>query len=468
MAGLRVVKRKGRKHYFVRIDGKYRSTGQTEQRAALEAGKRMHAIGVEAFRQGQQLLGEELVDLIKAHLDYLRDNDGRGHEHIRKKRLHLMRPINERVFRCLRDVRKKPIQRWLSSLDCGAKTRNEYQTSWNVFLDWLVFEDLLEENPIKGKIRRARTSKDVTRTRRALTIKELSSLVSVSERRGLLYLTAATTGGRFNELRQLRWADVYEWDEPPRIVLRAETTKNRKERTQYITSELSSALSAARQLAKTERVFQRMPSHHTVNKDLATAGILKQTNAGIACFHSLRHTFTTIIARLTKDPRLAQRMADHADIKTTQNYLHTEQDEHATTMHRFPSLRGGQRATGRATEVVQLGQIESNCGVFGLSESYLQPFAADLPSPILSGSVTWSPIMEPGGIEPPSRGSQHGASTRVVAVDLSRRRSGLRQPFLCPASESVSPPRAEAPVGGQPDVSDRHPIGRQAAVVAVN
>jgi len=76
--------------------------------------------------------------------------------------------------------------------------------------------------------------------------------------------------------------------------------------------------------------------------------------------------------------------------------------------------------------------------------------------------------MEPGGIEPPSRGSQHGASTRVVAVDLSRRRSGLRQPFLCPASESVSPPRAEAPVGGQPDVSDRHPIGRQAAVVAVN
>ena len=212
-------------------------------------------------------------------------------------------------------------------------------------------------------------------------------------------------------------------------MLRPETTKNRKGRTQCITRELADELAAARGRAKTERVFRRMPSHHTVTKDFAAAGIEKKTEAGIACFHSLRHTFTTIIARQTKDARLAQRMADHADITTTQGYLHTERAEHAAVMKNFPSLLEERRATGRASELVQTGQIVSNWGAFGLSESCMQVSAIETLSPIVSESVVRSPLVEPGGIEPPCRNSPRAASTRVVAVFIS-----LAEPSRTPCS----------------------------------
>ena len=162
MATPQVTKRKGRKYYYAWVEDRYVSTGQTEQRAAIEVARRMQAVGVEAYRQGKQSLSDELEHLVEDHLKHLRDNDGRGREHLRKKRIHLMRPINERAFKYLRDVQKRRFQEWLETLDCGAKTRNEYMTSWNVFLDWLVFEDRLDENPIRGKIRRARASKDET------------------------------------------------------------------------------------------------------------------------------------------------------------------------------------------------------------------------------------------------------------------------------------------------------------------
>lgn len=395
----------------------------------MEVARRMQAVGVEAYRQGRQTLSEELEDLIEDHLKHLRDNDGRGREHLRKKQIHLLRPIKERAFKYLRDVQKRSFQAWLETLDCGAKTRNEYMTSWNVFLDWLVFEDRLDENPIRGKIRRARASKAETCSRRALTLDELTSLVSVSERWGLLYLMAATTGARLNELKQLRWSDVHEAGDDPYITLRPETTKNRKGRTQCITSELADELAAARGKAKTDRVFRRMPSHHTVTKDFAAAKIEKKTDAGIACFHSLRHTFTTMIAKQTKDIRVAQRMADHADITTTQGYLHTERAEHAAVMKNFPSLLRERRATGRASDLVQTGQIVSNWGAFGLSESCMQVSAVETLSPIVSESVVWSPLVEPGGIEPPCRNSPRAASTRVVADFIS-----LAEPSRTPCS----------------------------------
>ncbi len=351
MPASKITKRPGRKHYYTWIDGRYVSTGQTDQRLALQAASRMAVVGVEAFRRGKQTLRESLPDLIESHLEHLAKHDGRGVEHIRKKRIHLMRPIEDGAVRTLKDVKKPIFEPWLNDLGCGPKTRNEYLTAWYVFLDWLVYEGRLNENPIRGRIRRARVVPQDTRRRRAFTLDEIGRLLSAAGPRELLYMTAATTGARFNELKQLLWADVHEADAEPHIVLRAATTKNRKGRTQHITAELASALARARPRAMTPRVFRRMPSHHTIDKDIRSAGIAKRTDDGIACFHSLRHTFTTMIARQTGDARLAQRMADHADITTTQRYMHTERQEHAAVMQSFPPLR----ATRRASGVVQNG-----------------------------------------------------------------------------------------------------------------
>lgn len=249
----RVTKRPGRKHYYAWVEGRYVSTGHTDQRLAVQAAARMQTIGVVAYRQGKRSLSERLADLVEEHLDHLRDHDGRGPEHLRKKRTQLMRPIEAGVFRMLRDVRKQPYESWLNSLECGPKTRNEYLTAWNVFLDWLVYEDRLDENPFRGRIRRARVNAEHRDQRRALTLDELRALLAVAAHRELLYLTAATTGARFNELRQLRWDDVHEHDEAPSIHLRPETTKNRKGRVQYITAELAAAFAEARTPPRTTR-----------------------------------------------------------------------------------------------------------------------------------------------------------------------------------------------------------------------
>lgn len=228
-------------------------------------------------------------------------------------------------------------------------------------------------------------------------------------------MTAATTGARFNKLKQLLWADVHEADAEPHIVLRAATTKNRKGRTQHITAELASALARARPRAMTPRVFRRMPSHHTIDKDIRSAGIAKRTDDGIAYFHSLRHTFTTMIARQTGDARLAQRMANHADITTTQRYMHTERQEHAAVMQAFPPLR----ATRRASGVVQNGPNVPVTVSTSPLENIVQVSGSEGFGLFVSNHDVRCLEMEPGGIEPPCRDSPLGASTRVVGVLIS-------------------------------------------------
>jgi len=409
MPGPTVTKRPGRRAYYAWIDGRYVSTGQNDQRTAIQVAARMEAVGVEAYRAGKRSLSDRLSDLIEEHLAYLRDSDRRGSEHLRKKRQQLMRPVDAGVMRLLRDVTRRRFEPWWSSLACRAKTRNEYLTAWLVFLDWLVYEDRLDENPLRGRIRRARVVASESGKRRALTLAELEGLIAAGGRNALLYQTAASTGARRKELRLLLWAEVHETAEPPYLVLRPKNTKNAKGRTLYLSPELASDLAESRTIAKTDRVFRTMPSHHTVDKDLASAGIPKQTDEGTVSFHSLRHTFTTLIARQTKDARLAQRMADHADITTTQRYLHTEKDEHAAVMRDFPALR----ATGRASDVVQTGLSVSQRGAAGRVASDPKLAAREPVRPTESGRVSMGRGMEPGGIEPPCRNSQPQASTRV-------------------------------------------------------
>lgn len=103
---------------------------------------------------------------------------------------------------------------------------------------------------------------------------------------------------------------------------------------------------------------------------------------------------------MTKDARLAQRMADHADITTTQGYLHTEQSEHAEVMRGFPTVgRDAERAVKRAVVGGKWGQNESIEVLSKSNENGTQMTMNESLSAVKSYRVQGREIMEPGGIE---------------------------------------------------------------------
>jgi Phage integrase family len=289
-----------------------------------------------------------------------------------------------------------------------------------------------------------------------LTLSEIDRFLSVAGRHELLYLIAFVIGARLGELGQLLWSDVHENEADPYIQLRSETTKNGKGRVQFLTREAAGMLKNARALSRIDRVFSQMPSRHTVNKHLELASIPKMTSDGRACFHSLRHSFTTTIAKMTKDARLAQRMADHADITTTQGYMHTEQSEHAAVMTEFPSVRAD-TTSERAVVGGKTGQFVSNEVPAKSNENGTQMAINESLSAVQSTLVQGREIMEPGGIEPPSRDSQQYASTSVVICLISTLHREMTPCASIQPLETSSPTPQETPGIDQPENRDHGP-----------
>ena len=101
----------------------------------------------------------------------------------------------------------------------------------------------MERNPI-GEVSKINVT-EVSVKRRSLTIEEIGRLLTVAGSRALVYMVALLTGLRRNELKLLRWGDVY-LNEDPRVELRAETTKSRRSDTIPLAPQLVTELRTIR------------------------------------------------------------------------------------------------------------------------------------------------------------------------------------------------------------------------------
>jgi len=92
-----------------------------------------------------------------------------------------------------------------------------------------------------------------------------------------------------------------------------------------------------------------MPSHHTVQLDLATAGIPKADEQGRTVdFHALRYTFATNLHRSGVSFRIAQQLMRHTDPRLTANiYTDAQALDTAHAVNRLPRL-GPNDAAGDA------------------------------------------------------------------------------------------------------------------------
>src|SRR5258708_28528541 len=104
-------------------------------------------------------------------------SQGLNEIHVHDTCARLVRTFRETKWQRLGDVRPDTFLVFRSGLKCSAKTKKEYQTSLNAFLNWLVKSERLAANPL-AKIEHVSTSGKAVRESRSFNVAELVALFS--------------------------------------------------------------------------------------------------------------------------------------------------------------------------------------------------------------------------------------------------------------------------------------------------
>jgi len=260
---------------------------------------------------------------------------------------------------------------------------NHHLVALKSFGSWLVKDARSPVNPF-AHLSRLNAKVDVRHERRALSAKELGGLVTAAEQsqetfrrldgstRAMLYRLAAMTGLRASELASLTPASFDLAADPPTVTIEAAYSKHRREDVlplhldlasrlrQWLTErerqqdEQRAVLSLHRAAnAKRERLFPGTwpgKAAEMLRIDLDAADIAYATDAGLADFHSLRHTFVSNLAAGGVHPKVAQQLARHSTITLTMDrYAHLGLIDMTAGLSALPTIAVHDASECRAT-----------------------------------------------------------------------------------------------------------------------
>jgi integrase len=279
----------------------------------------------------------------------------------------------------------------------GPETINHYVRAVRGFFNWLVKAKRLPSNPLDS-LAFLNAEVDVRRARRELEADELRRLLAVTLAssttfRGLtgpdrfhLYLTAAASGFRASALSNLEPGDFDLESEMATITLAARFNKSRKQRVQPLPGDVAEALAvylAGRPAGVAVWGGSWARDHRGAEMlriDLDAAGIPYAVEGPdgplYADFHSLRHSYLTLLGRGGVDLRTAQELAGHSTPILTARYSHRRLYDLAGAVEKLPSFlpsgKDGQeaeaiRATG--TEGLATSEVASGCSVVARTPS---------------------------------------------------------------------------------------------------
>lgn len=176
---------------------------------------------------------------------------------------HLRQAVSrvKRIFKECRlsywtDVQADKVEIWLSdqrrNYNMGNRTSNSHLASAKAFCTWMQKSGHARSNPL-FRLSNVNERADKRRERRALMEDEINRLLGAAESgavvngmnghdRKLLYQTALETGLRWGELYSLTRASFDFDGEPATVTIQAKYSKNRKENTLPLRSELAAAL----------------------------------------------------------------------------------------------------------------------------------------------------------------------------------------------------------------------------------
>jgi integrase len=358
-----------------------------------------------------------VIDLNVLVKEYVADLEARkcAAKHIEKTRRQILKPAEFCGWRTIAMVTSADFIRWRSANgESSPKTLNLYLDSLSGFFTWLRQTERASANPL-AHVSKINGKRDIRRKRRALTDEEAKRLLCAApEWRREVYFLALWTGLRRDELKNLTWGDVHLDAEPPRILPRAETTKNGKSEPIVIHPELAGELlrmkGAGKQSnARVVRMFSRM---EPMKADLERAGIPFENAQGRADFHALRHTFNARMAAHGVPQKFAQRAMRHNDSRLTSiQYLDPTLSTIAKSVEGLPGLLKGSSVSHIVSHIVS-----HNFGASGHSVSQPDKSVQNPPSSQDSDREEDSRDLAPSGA--PSQRWENGSSGRIRTYDL--------------------------------------------------
>lgn len=319
------------------------TTGMTDKTAAEQvvAGwlKRVEQLKSGVLSESQLITAEASQDPVSIHVDAYIASMGAtitpSHKRDTKRRiLFLLEEINARR---IADATRIAVEKWVSKqVENGRAftTINHHVFSLKAFMKWCVRTNRSTTDNGIGYVEVLSRKIDIRRKRRAFTPEEFQRLVSnCSTERRDLYLFAAYTGLRANEIRTLKWLHIVGLGTGNAVIeLDPRTTKARRADKLPVHPDLERLLLLRLRngnFKPGDAVVKISTSCQSrfLQSDLKRAGIAFKDDRGRQLdFHALRMTFITRLAASGVDMRTAQQLARHSTIElTAQTYTDATQ-----------------------------------------------------------------------------------------------------------------------------------------------
>lgn len=299
-----------------------------------------------------------IAEAIEAWGEHLRHWAGASEIHRRKSLSAVRRIVASAGWQTIADINRKDVVTWLTDYVASGRSRStaaKMLSQMRQFGKYLVHAEIAPANPFDGltqpPVRRVERGPGA----RAFTIGEVRRLITTAEQqeqvhggarrwgpnRSVLYVFLARTGLRYSEATRARWADI-EGDQ-----LHVRDKSGRGDRVP-IDAETAAALAELFDWRSREQVpagddpiFRRV-SHHTLERDMARAGIPRRDARDRGGqWHSFRKCAITERLRAGVDPEKVRRLARHSRLDLTLGtYNDLRDDELAAASEALPTLNG--------------------------------------------------------------------------------------------------------------------------------
>jgi site-specific recombinase XerC len=262
-------------------------------------------------------------------------------------------------FVFIADVQPSRVQRYIAERKregLSIKSCNYYLTAAKSFLNWMVADRRIAENPL-AHLKGQNAKKDIRRQRRALTQDEITALLTATlkgqkhynltgKQRYMLYTLAMSTGFRAKELHSMTWRSLNLNDSEPSVTVLAGYAKNGKEATLPLRKDIAELFEQwfnDNEFSQDDKVFPKFNKSKgadMLKRDLEDAGIPYQDESGrYADFHAQRHTFISNVGKSGATVKEAQRLARHSTSALTLDvYTHIGLHDERRAIEKLPQL----------------------------------------------------------------------------------------------------------------------------------